>query len=340
MPRSVSVAIVGAGQRGLQLAEWFGRSERLHLAAVCDVDAERCRAATERLGVPAETDHRRLLERGDVEAVLIATGARWHAPVAVDALRAGRHVYCEKPLADEPAAARRMAEAAAAAGTVAVVGYQHRFSPFAALLAAELPPLEPVQALLTAQRGPMNPQYFFPEPYGGIGDYITHTVDMALWTMGGRPGGVAAHVRRGTILGDRTMEYLSLIVDFDGGERSATLVSSMFGVRVPNLIEYVGARGTLSTLDQRNVRVSRHAGIHEAGNRQPEGLETREVACEAAGDTTGRSLEHFAALVAGEAGGAAPHACTFAEGAAALAVGVAAALAAEQGRRVTLAELA
>ena len=339
MPRSVSVAIVGAGQRGLQLAQWFARSERLHLAAVCDVDAERCSAASARLGVPGETDHNRLLERGDVEAILIATGARWHAPVAVDALRAGRHVYCEKPLADSPAEARRMADAAAAAGTVAVVGYQHRFSPFAALLAAEVPPLEPVQALLTAQRGTMNPQYFFPEAYGGIGDFITHTVDMALWTMGGNPGGVTASVRRGTILGDRTMEYLSLIVDFDGGERSATLLSSMFGVRVPNLIEYVGARGTLWTMDQRTVRIARHDGVREAGNRPPDGLESREVACEAGGDTTGRSLDHFAALVAGDADPGSPHACTFAEGADALGVGVAAALAAEQGRRIALSEL-
>jgi predicted dehydrogenase len=335
----VSVALIGAGMRGLQLAKQIGGLDRLRIAAVCDVDQGRADAAGKQLNVPAVYDHKRLLDSREIDALVIATSARWHAPVALDALAAGRHVYCEKPLADTPEVARRMADAARAAGTVALVGYQQRFTPFCELLAAELPKIQPVQATITAQRGVMNPQYFFPEAYGGIGDFITHTIDMALWTMGGRPEGVSAHVLRGTILGDRTMEYISLIVDFDGGERSATLLSSMFGIRVPNLIEYVGARGTLWTMDQRTVRIARHNGVHQAGTRPPEGLEAREVACEAGGDTTGRSLEHFAALVAGDAAGGSPHACTFAEGANALGVGVAAALSAEQGRRVALADL-
>lgn len=335
----VSVAIVGAGQRGMQLAQQLAKSERLRLAAVCDVDAERASAASASLGVPAATDHRKILERGDIDAILIATGARWHAPVALDALAAGRHVYCEKPLADTPQSARRMAEAAAAAGTVALVGYQQRFTSFSALLAAELPRIEPVQALITAQRGVMNPQYFFADAYGGIGDFVTHTVDMALWTMGGHPGGVTSHIRRGTITGDQTLEYLSCILDFDGGERSCTLVTSMLGFRVANLVEYVGARGTLWTTDRRTVHIGNHPGVREAGNKPPEGMETREIACPGSGDTTRHSLEHFAALAAGEKVDRLPHACTFAEGANALAVGVAAVLAAEERRRVELSEL-
>jgi predicted dehydrogenase len=336
----VSLAIVGAGQRGLQLADWIGRSSRLRTVAVCDVDAERAEAAGRRLGVPAERDHRRLLERPEIEAVLVATGAPWHAPVALDALAAGRHVYVEKPIADTPATARRMAQAAAAAGTVAVVGYQQRFTPFAAVLAQELPPLAPIQALLTAQRGPMNPQYFFPEPYAGIADYVTHTVDLALWSMGGRAEGVSSHVRRGTILGDRTMEFQSLLIDFDEGTRSAAIVTSMLGVRAANLVEFVGAKGTLWTLDQRTVHVATHTGVHQAGNRPPEGLSSREVTCEAAGDSTGASLEAFAARIAGEAAADSPPGpCTFAQAADALAVAAAAVLAWEQGRRVTLGEV-
>ncbi len=335
----VSVALIGAGMRGLQLAKQIGGLDRLRIAAVCDVDQGRADAAGKQLNVPAVYDHKRLLDSREIDALVIATSARWHAPVALDALAAGRHVYCEKPLADTPEVARRMADAARAAGTVALVGYQQRFTPFCELLAAELPKIQPVQATITAQRGVMNPQYFFPEAYGGIGDFITHTIDMALWTMGGRPEGVSAHVLRGTILGDRTMEYISLIVDFDGGARSATLVSSMLGVRAANLVEYVGARGTLWTTDHRIVHVATHAGVREAGNKPPEGLESRDLDCPGSGDTTARSLDHFAALAAGEKPQLSPHACTFEEGAHALAVGVAAAVAAERGRRVTIAEL-
>ncbi len=335
----VSVAIVGAGMRGVHLANQIGNLERLKIAAVCDVDKERADTAGKQLNVPAVYDHKKLLDSKGIDAIVIATSARWHAPVALDALAAGRHVYCEKPLADTPEVARRLADAAKAAGTVALVGYQQRFTPFSELLAAELPKIQPVQATITAQRGVMNPQYFFPEAYGGIGDFITHTIDMALWTMGGRPEGVSGHILRGTITGDRTMEYISLIVDFDGGARSATLVSSMLGVRAANLVEYVGARGTLWTTDRRTLHVATHAGVREAGNKPPEGLESRDIECTGSGDTTGRSLDHFAALAAGQTPRISPHACTFEEGAHALAVGVAAVLAAEQGRRIKISEI-
>jgi predicted dehydrogenase len=339
---AVAVAVVGTGQRGMALAELVVRSPKFRLAAVCDVDEQRLAAAARRLGVEGERDHRRLAGRPDIQAVVVATGARWHAPVAEDLLAAGKHVYVEKPLADTPGAARRLAEAARAAGVVAVVGYQQRYTPFAATLAAELPAIRPVQGLLTAQRGPMNPQYFFPEPYGGIADFVTHTVDMALWAMGGRPEGVMAHVRRGTILGDRTLEFLEWLVDFDGGTRAVAIVSSMLGAGAANLIEFVGTRGTVWSTDRRTVQVVTHAGVTEAGARPPAGLATRTVSCPAEGDPTAAALDDFADLAAGavRAGDRAwPRAATFEEGAQALAVAWAAVASAEQGRRVTLDEV-
>ena len=98
-------------------------------------------AAAERLGwAEVETDWRRLLERDDVDLVDICTPGDTHAEIAIAALEAGKHVLCEKPLANSVAEAERMTEAAAAAagrGVLAMVGFTYRRVP-ALTLAREL----------------------------------------------------------------------------------------------------------------------------------------------------------------------------------------------------------
>ena len=70
------------------------------LVALCDVDADVLAKAREEFGHQADSyeDYRKLLERNDIDAVLIGTPDHWHAPMLIDACRAGKDVYCEKPL--------------------------------------------------------------------------------------------------------------------------------------------------------------------------------------------------------------------------------------------------
>src|SRR5439155_272511 len=70
-------------------------------AAVCDLYKTRSEHARKEIGtsdVVAYDDYRKLLERKDIDAVLIATHDPWHARCAIDAMEAGKHVYCEKPM--------------------------------------------------------------------------------------------------------------------------------------------------------------------------------------------------------------------------------------------------
>ena len=322
--------------RGMGLAGLLQASPKFKVAVVCDIDAARSKAAAEKLGAVGVQSHAEALARDDVQALVVATDARWHAPVVFDAIAATRHVYVEKPLADSPQTATRLAVAQEAAG---VVGYQFRASPLAAVLAQELPAIQPVQGLLTVQRGPMNPQYFFPDHYGGIVDTATHTIHTALWAMGGRPTSVSASLQRGSILGDRTIEFMSLLIELDGGQRVCTITGSMFGLHTPNVWEFIGTRGTAHTIDHRTLHLATHDGIRTAGNKAPAGLQARTIECPPEGDSTRALLERFADLVSGEADRKAPGAASFREGAEAVAVTAAMVRSAEEGRRVNLAEV-
>lgn len=334
----MGAVLVGCGGRGVQAhGAQAVRSDKLALLAVCDLDHERREAAARRLGVEGVADYRALLERDDVEAVIVATGARAHAPIALDAIRAGKHVLIEKPLAEDAATCRRLVEAAEARGIVAMVGYQFRFSTFARDLKREAARIDPIQALLTVQRGPMGPQYFFSEHYGGVVDTATHTVHLALWVMGGEPEAVYGQVHRGSVTGDQTIEAMTLVVEYDGGARAATVVSSMYGMQAPNLVQVIGRRGHVSSRDRQTLQIVTHAGIRPGRGNVAE-LESRTIETGGGMDAaTGAMLEHFADLITGavreQAG------TTLREGMYAVAVTQAMVHAAQTGRRVSLADI-
>jgi len=107
------------------------RSPRM--TAVVGRDGARVAEAAERLGwESSETDWRALLERDDIDLVDICTPGDTHAEIAIAALEAGKHVLCEKPLANSVAEAERMTEAAeraAAAGIRSMVGFTYRRVP-------------------------------------------------------------------------------------------------------------------------------------------------------------------------------------------------------------------
>ncbi|HEV2122047.1 MAG TPA: Gfo/Idh/MocA family oxidoreductase, partial [Chloroflexota bacterium] len=271
MPNTVTTALIGCGNRGVNAHGTAARqSQKLDLVAVCDLDEARLRDASDTLGVAGERDYRRLLERDDLQSVIIATSAKWHVPVALDAVRAGKHILVEKPLADSAASSRKLVDEAEAAGVIGMVGYQARLTDFAERLQREAEAVHPMQSLITRQRAPFRPQFFFPEHYGGIMDALTHDIHLALWVMGGTPTGVYGSVTRGTILGDETIEFVSLIVEFEGGRRTATLTGSMVGLQTPNIVQVVGTRGTITSLDRKTLQIVRHAGVTEPAPARPE----------------------------------------------------------------------
>jgi predicted dehydrogenase len=111
---SLTLGFIGVGGMGTGLLNIFKNMPDVKVAALCDVYEPHLSRAKQAVGGKADTyvDFRRVLDRKDIDAVVIATPDHWHAIPAIMACQAGKDVYCEKPLAYRISESRAMVEAA------------------------------------------------------------------------------------------------------------------------------------------------------------------------------------------------------------------------------------
>jgi predicted dehydrogenase len=129
----IRVALIGAGGQGRADLLTMLRTGKVDCVAIADVDdtqAEAAVQAVEQEGAARPDlvvrDYRRVLERPDIDAVIVGTPDHWHALVTIDACLAGKDVYCEKPLATSIAEGRAMVNAARKTNRIVQVGTQQR----------------------------------------------------------------------------------------------------------------------------------------------------------------------------------------------------------------------
>jgi predicted dehydrogenase len=111
----IGLALIGCGGRGTHVAEVFRKTKNVDVLWVCDPDEARLGKAAEKFGVSssrATGDMRKVLEDKSVDAVLVATPDHWHAPAAILACDAGKHVYVEKPCSHNVREGRLLVDAA------------------------------------------------------------------------------------------------------------------------------------------------------------------------------------------------------------------------------------
>ena len=129
----VTMGLLGAGPRGSYVMGHFLAQPDVQWRAVCDCRRKRLDIAKARVDkhngnndCDAYGDFRELLGRGDIDALLIATGDRWHTLASIMAAKAGKDIYCEKPISLTLAEGRALAEAIRRYGTVYQAGHQRR----------------------------------------------------------------------------------------------------------------------------------------------------------------------------------------------------------------------
>lgn len=97
----IAIGSIGLGGMGTGNMKGFKGKSGSEVVAVCDVDAGNREKARQTAGLDKKSsynDFRELLARDDIDAVVVATPDHWHVPTSIAAVRAGKDVYCEKPL--------------------------------------------------------------------------------------------------------------------------------------------------------------------------------------------------------------------------------------------------
>ena len=131
----IRIGVIGVNSRGRAIAQCLAKLPECEVTCVCDVDSRAittCQEAVKKITGKAprgERDIRKMLESNDIEAVAIAMPDHWHAPAAIMAMQAGKHVYVEKPTSHNPAENEMLIRATSKYNKVVQVGNQRRSWP-------------------------------------------------------------------------------------------------------------------------------------------------------------------------------------------------------------------
>ncbi len=231
----IRVAVVGAGYWGPNLIRNFAACDDTQLVAVCDRDEARLTNVLSRFpGVEPVRELDELLGRDDVDAVAIATPVHTHAPMGIAALRAGKHVLLEKPLAASVNEAEQLVETAKQVDRVLMVDHTFIFSG----------PVQKIKQILDS--GELGDLYFidsvrinlgmFQHDVNVVWDLAPHDLSILDYLVGRLPRSLSAF---GTCHADNMREiedvaYLNL--DFSGGLLASFHVNWLSPVKVRHFI--------------------------------------------------------------------------------------------------------
>ena len=195
MAEKLRVGIIGCGGIGTgKHMPNLDKIDEVEMVAFCDIVEERAVKAESRFGAKGAkvyTDYKELLADKSIDVVHVCTPNRSHAFITVDALEAGKHVMCEKPMAKTYAEAKLMLEASRRTGKKLTIGYQQRWRGDSQYLkelvdAGELGEIYYARAIALRRRAVPTWGVFLNEFEQGGGPLIdigTHALDLTLWTM-------------------------------------------------------------------------------------------------------------------------------------------------------------
>ena len=184
----LKIGVIGAGVFGNYHAAKCAAHPRHDFVGIFDPDHKRVRAAAKRHGTKAFDNCNTLL--ASVDAVIVASIAVHHGPIAVAALKAGCHVLVEKPIANDLVSAQTQIDIAQEKNLVLQVGHQERF--VARAIGLDSAPEKPLH--IKANRfGPVTDRG---TDVSVTLDLMTHDLDMAMWLMGERPTSISGEALR------------------------------------------------------------------------------------------------------------------------------------------------
>jgi predicted dehydrogenase len=230
MHQRLKIGVIGCGAITQYLhAPDIHNTFDAELVACCDLLPEKAKAIAESYGTEAEiyTDYRKLLAQSAAEAIVVATPNVLHGPITIDALKSGRHVLVEKPMATSSAEAKKMVETAKKAGKLLMVNQCQRLEP-THLKAKEVLDSGMLGRVLHVSgifghNGPDNwsptGKWFFKKAearFGSMADLGIHKADLLRWLTGKEIAEIGAFVERLHKKGNVDDNFVSCIKFTDG----------------------------------------------------------------------------------------------------------------------------
>jgi predicted dehydrogenase len=250
--------LIGCGRISETHADAFQRLPEVTLHCAVDPDAAAARALADRFGIGSTAgDFHAALRDPELDSISILTPHDLHVPIAVEAIRLGKHVLIEKPVAIDAAGLSAMAEQRRTSTTVIMPVTQHRFDP----LVIEVAALVRSGALgqLSLLRGHLEcvrpKEYYSDSPWRGrwaseggsvLMNQAYHVVDLMLWLGGpvGSLSGRIANVANADVM--ETEDTVSATMAFTSGALGSLTVTGAAGAEWNSLIEIAGTGGSVA----------------------------------------------------------------------------------------------
>lgn len=253
MPVPLKLAIIGVGRMGEFHARILNGLDEIDLVAVVDSRADVVERLGRELDLATHASIDAVLDTGDIEALLIATPTPLHPAIVRQALDAGKHVLCEKPLALDPGESTELGDLAARLGLVLQIGFWRRFSPpwVAAKRALSAGAIgDPVMIRLSQwDANPPPPEFCNPAVSGGLAvDCGVHEFDLAEWFTGASVTSVFGRNLRivDEAVGDSgDVDNLVAMLDLDGGVTATVDLSRNCRYGDDVRTEILGSQGAL-----------------------------------------------------------------------------------------------
>ncbi len=252
------VAVVGAGILGSRHARVFAEQPDCELIAVADLNAARAEQVAQTHGARAFTDYEVMLHTVDVDVVAVATPDHLHRAPVVTALRAGKHVFMEKPLATTAQDAHDIVAAAASAKVVAMVNFSQRYvsdhvwikraiengelGQPAFILSVKFDTRSVPTGMIASWAAQTSPLYFM----------SSHDLDLVHWFLGANPIDVFAQEVHGTLeaQGIPVHDGLNALIQFEGGVSANFHSSWIHPNTYPRIadgyLQIIGSEGALT----------------------------------------------------------------------------------------------
>jgi len=242
--KKIGVAVIGVGFWGRNHARVYMEIPEAELIGVCDIDPKRAKETAERYGVEAYTDSRKLLRRNDVDAVSICTWTTTHAKETIRALKAGKHVLVEKPIASTIREAKQIVQMAEIEELVLMTGFIERFNPGVERVVKTINEGYIGDIVSATSRRVSE----WPERIGDVGvvkDSAIHDIDMMRYIFGEDPQTMFA--KAGKLRHKRFEDYAQIMLTFSHGRTAFIEANWLTPYKVRKLI-VTGSKGIV-TLD-------------------------------------------------------------------------------------------